>query len=343
MRKTKHTQTAIILGLILLGLSPLPGQGRYVRLQGAIKSSKAEAALLPFHLDAYRVAPDSQRQLVRLSRFTGPGYHLYLEAGYDHEVVIQMIDHPAYKVRIEAIKPSADTERLVLQKDFVVPLSESNTHPMPPAIPEEAVVPVLVGSEDAPLFEAYGDTSLIAVQLPPLPKGEVLPVAIPFEEELWDTDFGKPVSAEAPVRAVAYSRPPAVAPEPVVPMMVKEETGSDLSSDYGSSVAREPVWIGIDPSPDIVATIEMTTAIDAPEHPYVYREVVKARLPPAPRRVRLRMPASLVAGLGGGQQKQLVVHLPEGREVQIIEYTTPEWWMVSYGSLIGWVESQYLE
>ncbi len=86
----------------MLTHSTAEGQGRYVRLQGQILSSLPGAEAIPFHLDAYKITADGQRQLVRLSRFSGPDYHLYLEAGSEHEVLIQMLDHPPYLVRIEA-------------------------------------------------------------------------------------------------------------------------------------------------------------------------------------------------------------------------------------------------
>lgn len=297
--------TAMALGLALLASSPLQGQGRYVRLQGTISSSGAESGAHVFHLDAYKINAAGQRQLVRLSRFAGPDYHLYLETGYEHEVLIQMAEHPPHRVHIDAIAAAAHPGRLVLEKDFVVPVARDTpavvqAWPVPPKVPEEAVSPMLIGIETADLLLDYGNPVPVAVQAPAWPK------------------------------------------EPVVPLIIEDEVLTGV--DYGLPIAPAPVRIEAHPSSyEVVATIEMTTAVEAPEHPGVFQKVVNAALPPAPRRARLLMRTSIVAGLDREQRAQSVVRLPKGQEVQIIEYTTPDWWMVSYGSLIGWVESRVFE
>jgi len=129
--------------------------------------------------------------------------------------------------------------------------------------------------------------------------------------------------------------------EPVLDMVVEDEVL--VSLDFGAPVEIDPVLIYTDQPSEVIVTIEVTTAEGAPEHPWVFQNVLDAALPRAPRRARLRMRTNIVAGLSDEQQHQAIARLAKGQEIQVIEYTTPNWWMVSYGSLIGWVESQYLE
>lgn len=346
MRKTIFTYAATVFGLALLTSSPLPGQGRYVRLQGVINSADTEAAPLPFHLDAYKITADGQRQLVRLSRFAGPDYHLYLETGYDHEVVIQMVDHPPHGVLIEALSPDTHSERLTLQKDFLVPADPgggtiASARPEPPGLPKEEIHPVIIEAEVTDLFSDWGNPVLVRAQPPALPMEEILPLSIAFEETDFSTDWGGTVQIEAPVRKAAYQPPPAMPAERILAMVVEDEVLPTL--DFGELVEIDPAVIYTDQPSEAIATIEMTTALGAPEHPWVFQDVVDAALPRAPRRARLRMRTNIVAGLNDEQQHQAIARLAKGQEIQVIEYTTPNWWMVSYGSLIGWVESQYLE
>ena len=339
--------TAMVFGLALLAFSPLQGQGRYVRLQGTISSSGADSGAHTFHLDAYKINAAGQRQLVRLSRFAGPDYHLYLETGYEHEVLIQMAAHPPHRVHIDAIAAAPAPGRLVLQRDFVVPVGRdtpavAQARPVPPEVPEEVVTPMLIGIETADLLLDYGNLMPVAVQAPAWPKEEVAPLPIAFEETLTPAAWGHFIETRAPVPEIKRSPPTEEPLAPVVPLIIEDEVLTGV--DYAPPAAPSPVRIEAPlSSHEMVATIEMTTAAEAPEHPGVFQKVVNAALPPAPRRARLLMRTSIVAGLDREQRAQSVVRLPKGQEVQIIEYTTPDWWMVSYGSLIGWVESRFFE
>lgn len=325
MRKTIHNCAFVAFGLALLASSPILSQGHYVRLEGVVKSQQSEAGVLPFHLDAYKVAADGQRQLVRLSRFTEPEYHLYLEAGCDHEIVVQMLGHPPHTVLIKAINPAADTgERLTLQKDFLVPAAPGSqaiaSAPVaPPKVRIEEIRPVSIEVETADLFMEWGEPVLVAV---PLPGEPLSPVSVDFEETGFVTDWGSPVDIPVP--------------------LVVEETTLPIGT-YGASVKPMPGLINSGQTTQVVATFGITTIVGAPEHPGTFQRVINAALPPAPRRVLLRRPANIVAGLHSGQQSQAIARLPKGQELQVIEYTTPDWWMVSYGSVIGWMEARYLE
>lgn len=339
--------TALAIGLMLVYCSA-SGQGRYVRLHGHILSSMPGAESTPFHLDAYKISGDGQRQLVRLSRFAGPDYHLYLETGSDHEVLIQMVDHPPYLVHIPAIHPAPETTgQLVMEKNFLVPTAEeasipaiASSAPLPPGLPEPKIHPILIEAEPPGLLLVWGDTNAVTV---PVPNELVRPLEIAFEEEGLNTGLGYPVEAGLPRHQTSNSvPPPTLSEEPVSSVFIEEERLS--SADYGPSVAHSSVELA-DTSQDfqVVATIKIATDRDAPEHPGMLQHITDAGLPPAPRRVRLRNPANMVAGLVGHQQGQCIARLPEGQEIQVIEYTTPDWWMVAHGSVIGWVKAQYLE
>lgn len=350
MRRKMQKLTALAIGLMLVCCSAA-GQGRYVRLQGQILSSQPGAEPAPFHLDAYKITAKGQRQLVRLSRFAGPDYHLYLEAGFDHEVLIQMLDHPPHSVHIGAIHPiPAATDRLVMEKNFIVPLAEEDTRPpiasrapSPPSLPEVTIRPMLINAEPPGLFLVWGDTNAVTVPVPDHPNEQVRPFEVTFEEEGLDTGLGYPVEAGPSKHQASTSvLSPALYEEPVPSIFIEEERLS--STDYGPPVAYSSVEPA-DTSQDfqVVATIKMATDREAPEHPGMLQHIADAGLPPAPRRARLRNPANMVAGLAGDQQRQSIARLSEGQEIQVIEYTTPDWWMVAHGSMIGWVKSQYLE
>lgn len=328
--------TALAIGLMLVYCSAA-GQGRYVRLQGQILSSLPGAEPAPFHLDAYKITEEGQRQLVRLSRFEGPDYHLYLEAGFDHEVLIQMVGHPPHSVQIKAIHPAPGaTDRLVMEKHFIVPIAEEGTTPpiagrapSPPDLPEIAVRPMLIEAEPPGLLLVWGDTNAVMVPVPGYPEEQVLPLAIAFEEVGLLAGLGHPVEAGRQVHQTTFAAPPALPEEAVTPIYIEEE--------------RLPILADTGQEFRVVATIEVAADRGAPEHPGMLQHVADAGLPPAPRRARLRNPANMVAGLAGDQQGQSIARLSEGQEIQVIEYTTPDWWMVAHGSVIGWVKSQYLE
>lgn len=338
MRKGIQKLAVLAFGLVLIS-APASGQGRYVRLQGQILSSASDTETYPFHLDAYKLTGDGQRQLVRLSRFSGPDYHLYLEAGFDHEVLIQMLDHPPYTVLVKAIDPIPDaTDRLLAEQDFLVPVAKRTTTPItskapaPPEFPEFEVSPMYIEAEPAGLLLTWGDTSTFAVPVPGYTKEQVEPLNIASEEA---------VRAGPPVRMTAYAVPLEWPREVIVPISIEDEVLS--AAGYGSPLEENLGLIEAGGTPGIVATIGIRTREGAPEHPGMLKDVANAELPPAPRRARLRAPTNMVAGLTSIQQVQSIAHLSKGQEIQVIEYTTPEWWMVAHGSVIGWVRAEHLE
>ncbi|NRA51014.1 MAG: hypothetical protein HRU12_17955, partial [Phaeodactylibacter sp.] len=163
MKKALQHFAILAIGFSLTCTTPLLGQGRYVRLQGKVLSQQPESNIHSFHLDAYKITKDGQRQLVRLSRFSGPDYHLYLEAEFDHEVLIQMMDHAPYLVKIDGVASGADqTERLVLNQDFIVPVNQpsgnavASAKPKPPALPEAHITYLQVYEESGDLLEQWG-------------------------------------------------------------------------------------------------------------------------------------------------------------------------------------------
>jgi len=349
MRKKIQKLTALAVGLMLIYVSAT-GQGRYVRLQGQVLSSLPDANPTPFHLDAYKITEDGQRQLVRLSRFAGPDYHLYLEAGFEHEVLIQMLDHPPHSVYIQAIHPvPGAADRLVMEKDFVVPIAEGITTspitsraPAPPGLPEVTVRPIRIEAEPTGLWLVWGDTNAVVLPAPEYPKEQVRPLAVAFEETGLLADLGHPVNVGRQRHQATLSAPPALPEERVTPLSIEEEKLPP--ADYGDAIVQAPaVLANAGEAFQVVETIEVTADSDAPEHPGMLQHVAAADLPPAPRRARLRNPANMVAGLAGHQQGQSIARLSKGQELQVIEYTTPDWWMVAHGSIIGWVKAQYLE
>ncbi|MCR9102013.1 MAG: hypothetical protein NXI25_18795 [bacterium] len=349
MRRKMQKLTALAIGLMFVYCSAA-GQGRYVRLQGQILSSLPGAEPTPFHLDAYKITEEGQRQLVRLSRFEGPDYHLYLEAGFDHEVLIQMVDHPPHSVQIKAIRPAPGAaDRLVMEKHFIVPIAQGGTTPpiagrapSPPGLPEITIRPMPIEAEPPGLLLVWGDTNTVMVPVPGYPEEQVRPLAIAFEEAGLLAGLGHPVEADRQVPQTTFSAPPALPEETVTPMLIQEERLP--VADYGPAVAyTPPILADAGQEFQVVETIELAADRGAPEHPGMLQHVADASLPPAPRRARLRNPANMVAGLAGDQQGQSIARLSEGQEIQVIEYTTPDWWMVAHGSVIGWVKSQYLE
>ncbi|MEQ8703070.1 MAG: hypothetical protein RIC19_04080 [Phaeodactylibacter sp.] len=340
MRKTIQKLATVAIGLTL-SWSPAQSQGRYVRLQGQIISSQPAADALPFHLDAYKITAGGQRQLVRLSRFSGPDYHLYLEVGHDHEVLIQMVDHPPHRVRIDAVHPATNAgDRLVMEQDFIVPAvankpAIASTKPLPPPLPEIPVAPMDIEPEPDGLLLEWGDTAFVPP--PAFAEAPIVPLFLAFEEAALDQELGGPIEAETPVRVAAYPPPPEDIRLESVEEKVLPASGVAASEVQGLRLIQTS-----QPS-EAVETIGITTAVGAPEHPGVLRHLANTALPPAPRRARLRMPTAMVAGLTDGQETQSIARLSKGQEIQVIEYTTSDWWMVSYGAVIGWVQARYLE
>lgn len=64
-----------------------------------------------------------------------------------------------------------------------------------------------------------------------------------------------------------------------------------------------------------------------------------AALPPVPRRAASPNPLDIVEGLRGQSLQRVLLQLPAGQAIDILEYTTADWWMVGHGNLIGWAKA----
>ncbi|MCB0582368.1 MAG: hypothetical protein KDD10_24030, partial [Phaeodactylibacter sp.] len=54
------------------------------------------------------------------------------------------------------------------------------------------------------------------------------------------------------------------------------------------------------------------------------------------RSLRLKKNASIYKEMDSGSQ--VLARLSAGMEIEVLERTTPEWWMVAYRNRIGWLE-----
>lgn len=66
-----------------------------------------------------------------------------------------------------------------------------------------------------------------------------------------------------------------------------------------------------------------------------------ASLPPVPRRAASPKPLDIVEGLRGQSLHRVLLQLPAGQAIDILEYTTADWWMVGHGNLIGWAKAEH--
>ncbi len=213
---------------------------------------------------------------------------------------------------------------------------------MVPGLPNVKIDPIIIESEPSGLLVVWGDTNVVVPPVPAYPKARIELVNIAFKEDDLPTHFGGAPEMTTPAKAVAYAAPPPIPVERITPVFI-EETEPLPPFDYGAAIYELSIQAAGRPYPEIVATVGISAEAGGPGHPGMLQYVAEAELPPAPRRARLHTPANMVAGLTGDQQKHSIARLSKGQELQVIEYTTPEWWMVSYGSVIGWVKAHYME
>mgnify|MGYP006267372273 CR=1 FL=1 len=147
----------------------------------------------------------------------------------------------------------------------------------------------------------------------------------------------------------AAAAPPTPAAPPVSPMAVSELT-EDFVEAAGPAVPRlAPPASEVPPEaasglPAVaLAGLPKARHDGQPTDPAFFKSAVRTELPPTPRQERLRMEAKMIAGLYGEAQGEVIARLPAGQALQVIEYTTPEWWMAAHGALIGWVRASSFE
>lgn len=154
-----------------------------------------------------------------------------------------------------------------------------------------------------------------------------------------------------PLQAVAEVPPapsvPAASPIPV-PALTDDfvaEAGPAIPQLVAPAGAVEAEVSAEAPRLPVVAVSEVPDARQEgqPTDPRYFKSVVRTDMPPTPRRARLRRGARVVAGLHGKSREEVIARLSAGQVLRIVEYTTPEWWMVAHGALFGWVRAASFE
>lgn len=95
-------------------------------------------------------------------------------------------------------------------------------------------------------------------------------------------------------------------------------------------------------APTLPATVQETTAVSRIPEVQVSGQAVAAgpELKPTPRLGRVKSASLLRYSL---TDERVIQKVPSGAALRVLEYTTKDWWMVSYRGEIGWIPAVRLE
>lgn len=298
-----------------LSSGAVAAQSAYVKIAGQIEAEAKDGGALPvFHLDVYTVSPAGKRTLERTGRIIGAQFYTYLKVGQAHELIVQMEGYEPLTIAL-----TADQTRQAVDTPLML---------------SPGLQPVSGAPQAAPLAFGPQGPAIESRKLPgkapekweePSPQ----PMQLVFEEsfEPFDTLLSAPPTFLDTILFVEGEEMPLLEEPPPVPLQITmgEEPFQPLDEQVEESQLRaEPAL--------------------APLAIQQYWNITAADLPPTPRMSRAQEPTILVRGLDEAGLKAVLKRLEPGSALEILEYTTAEWWMVAVGEdLIGWAPAAALE
>lgn len=294
-----------------LSSGAVAAQSAYVKIAGQIEAEAKDGGALPvFHLDVYTVSPAGKRTLERTGRIIGAQFYTYLKVGHAHELIVQMEGYEPLTIALSAGQTRQAVDTPLMLSPGLQPVSGELQafSPQGPAI-ESRKLP-----KKAP--EKWQE-------LPPQP------MPLVFEEafEPSDTLLSTPPTFTDTLLFVEGEEMPLLEEPPPLPLLITmgEEAFQPLDEEVEESQPQAEPGL-------------------APLAIQQYWNITAADLPPAPRMSRAQEPTILVRGLDEAGLKAVLKKLEPGSTLEILEYTTAEWWMVAVGEeLIGWAPAAALE
>lgn len=203
------------------------------------------------------------------------------------------------------------------------PLEEAIYFDVYELMPDGQRVLMRTGRERGQAFRCYlrlGFDHEVVVQVHPFP---------PVSQTIKASTLAKSALAEPLV--LAFVLPPACSDQDLPPA---DNYGEELDVVSSQGDGKSP--------PGAARDKEVSSPRQADSHRHGGEANLlpeTAALPPVPRRAASPNPLDIVEGLRGQSLQRVLLQLPAGQAIDILEYTTADWWMVGHGNLIGWAKA----